>query len=383
MPSWEEPYITLHIVWHPRCEESAAAAAHLSGHFTRDLYSVEEMGVDVFEWSSPPQESPVPPTMDLDSGDAIVVVVLIGDELQRDPGWSDYVVGLARRCRSSDTHVPQRRLFPVAVTPGNLSTDLGVQALRWHSWEPDGDSRSRRLVREVTYETSRMLRTMLVDDPDLTTQMNKVRVFLSHSKHDPIGEQVAKRIRDWLQNDVQLSVFLDVTDIPAGLPSDQVLEQGVRDSAVLVVYSDSFSSREWCRREVLVGKETDRPIVVADCIEDLDERAFPYLVNVPIVRLCSRRPNRFERVVGRLLDEVFKNYLWRCRTASLRQDNPDAMFVTRAPELLTLANITINFPQISVLVYPDPPLGLRELELLDIFRPDVRSFSEWMSEAQR
>ena len=67
--------------------------------------------------------------------------------------------------------------------------------------------RARRLVREVTYETSRMLRTMLVTDPDLASRMEKVRVFLSHSKHDDVGERTAQCIRDWLRDDVQLSVF--------------------------------------------------------------------------------------------------------------------------------------------------------------------------------
>ena len=175
------------------------------------------------------------------------------------------------------------------MTGQTIATELGVQALRWHDWQADRSGRARRLVREITCETSRMLRTILVTDPDLTSRMEKVRVFLSHSKHDDVGERVAQRIRDWLHDDVQLSVFLDIADIPAGLPPDEVLETEVRQSAVLIVYSDSFSSREWCRRKVLVAKESDRPIVVADCIEDLDERAFPYVANVPVVRLCSQR----------------------------------------------------------------------------------------------
>ena len=338
------------------------------------------MGVSVFEWSRPPQGSRVPPPVNLGTGEADVVVVLISDNIQQDIEWSDYVVKLANRCRSDDKGGLHRRLFPVAVTTTSLSTSLGVQALRWHDWEADSDGKSRRLIREITYETSRMLRTMLVDEPDLISQMEKVRVFLSHSKHDLVGERVAKRIRNWLQDDVQLSVFLDIVDVPAGLPPDAVLEQEVRQSTILVVYSDSFSSREWCRREILVAKENERPIVVADCIKDLDERAFPYIANVPVVRLNSLQSHGIERVVGRLLDEVFKDFLWQCRTATLRQANPDVMFVARSPELLTLVNAMKNFPDKSMLVYPDPPLGSQELGLLDHFAPNVQSLSEWMSE---
>ena len=43
-----------HIVWHPSCTESAAAASHLIQHFTRERFAIEEMDVSVCEWSKPP-----------------------------------------------------------------------------------------------------------------------------------------------------------------------------------------------------------------------------------------------------------------------------------------------------------------------------------------
>lgn len=380
MPSWEEPYLTLHVVWHPRCAESHDAARHLIEHFTRERFSIEDMGVSVFEWSSPPAGSHVPAPVDMGVGEAVVVAALIGDELQRDSAWADYVRKLADRCRRHDPTGSRIRLFSVAITSGTIATELGVQALRWHKWQVDPNGRARRLAREVTYETSRMLRTMLVTDTNLTSKMEKVRVFLSHSKHDDVGERVAQCIRDWLHGDVQLSVFLDIADIPAGLPADEVLETEVRQSAVLIVHSDSFSSREWCGREVLVAKECDRPIVVADCIEDLDERVFPYLANVPVVRICSRQPHGVERVVGRLLDEVFRDFLWKCRTETLSQANPHVRFVARAPELLTAVNAKTFFPEMSVIIYPDPPLSLRELKLMEGLGVSFQSLSQWMSE---
>ena len=379
MPYWQEPYLTLHVVWHPSCNESSVAASRLIEHFTRERYSIEDMGVSIFEWSNLSQDSRVSGLLDLGANEAVVVIVLISDQIQQDRNWSNYVTELSDKCLSGDNRHSRGRLFPVAVNPGTLSTNLGVQALRWCDWNLDSDGRSRRLVREVTYETSRMLRTLLVNVPHLDSQTEKVQVFLSHSKHDDVGLKVAQQIRNWIFNDVQLSVFLDVTDVPPGLPSDDVLENSVRQSAVLIVYSDSYSSREWCMREVLVAKESWRPIVIADCIEDLDERAFPYLGNVPLVRLCSKEPHGIERIVGRLLDEVLKDFLWQFRTAAFRQNYPNVMFARCEPELLTLLNTTKNFPNKSALVYPGPPLSLRELGLLDSVGLTVQSLSEWMS----
>ena len=379
--SWERTYITMHVVWHPCCDESAAAARQLIEHVLRDPLHADDMGVSVFEWSPPPAGSSVPSSVRLGTSEADVVVLLIGNEIQQDSQWSTYVTDLARRCRSDADHSFTGRLIPVAVSSNDLSKSFGVQALRWDTWPEDQGARARRLVREVTYATSRMLRAMLIGgEPPIDVQAEKVRVFLSHSKHDSIGERIAKRVRKWVQEDVQLSVFLDVADIPAGLPSNRVLEHEVRQSAVLIVYSDSFSSREWCQREVLIAKESHRPIVVADCIEALDERAFPYIANVPVVRLRSRQPHGIERVIGRLLDEVFIDFLWKCRVAALRQANPDVMFVARKPELLTLVNSKKELSRMSAIVYPDPPLGSRERSLLDGFGPEIQSLSEWMRE---
>lgn len=377
-PSREVPYFTLHVVWHPRCSESEGAARHLIEHFAKARF--EEAGVNVLEWSRPLEGSPAPARIDMETGEATVIVALIGDEIQPDSAWSKYIRDLAEQCHPEDSKGVQRRLIPVAMTPQSIAIELKVQALRWHSWEMDQDGRARRLVREVTYETGRMLRTMLESEPDLASQIEPVRVFLSHSKHDCVGERVAQRIRDWLHNDVQLSPFLDIANIPPGLCPDRVLETEVRRSAALIVYTDSFSSREWCRREVLVAKESKRPIVVADCIEDLDERVFPYLANVPMVRLCSQQPHGVERVVGRLIDEIFKDFLWRYRTASFDGDNPRVMFIARAPESLTAVNIKKRYPNTSAVVYPDRPLSTRELELIDDFGFNFLSLSEWIQE---
>lgn len=379
MRSWEEPYVTLHVVWHPQCSDSDVAARHLIEHFTRERFSIDEMGVSVFEWSSPPAGSSLPAPVAL-GGEPAVVVALIGDEIRRDSAWSTYVRELAERCLSGEGEEFRRCIVPVAMTRRTIATDLGVQALRWYDWGGRRDSRVQRLVREVTYAASRLLRTTLKAAPELSDQLEKVRVFLSHSKHDSVGERVAQRIRNWLHNDVQLSVFLDVVGIPAGFSPDRVLEEEVRRSAILVVYSDSFSSREWCGREVLVAKESGRPIVVADCIEGVDERSFPYLGNVPVVRLCSQPPYNVERVVGRLLDEVFKDFLWKYRTAALSRDNPHVKFIARAPELLTAVNTKTASPEASAVVYPDPPLSLREHDLMKSMGIEFLSLSQWMTE---
>lgn len=103
----------------------------------------------------------------------------------------------------------------------------------------------------------------------------------------------------------------------------------------------------------------------------LDERGFPYMGNVPIVRMDPRRPERIDFVVGRLLDEVLKNFLWLCRLELWRATaGPAVMFVPRPPELISLAGLPkatdVSDP---VIVYPDPPLSTEEERLFEDVAP--------------
>jgi hypothetical protein len=55
-----------------------------------------------------------------------------------------------------------------------------------------------------------------------------------------------------------------VHDIPAGLRFHKVLLQQVRVSAMVAIHADSYSSREWCRREIIEAKRWNVPLVVAN-----------------------------------------------------------------------------------------------------------------------
>ena len=109
----------------------------------------------------------------------------------------------------------------------------------------------------------------------------------------------------------------------------------------MAVHTDTYSSREWCRREIIEAKRCNVPMIVVNCVRDVDERAFPYMGNVPNVRMdpgkaVPDKTSRIERVIGCLLDEVFKDFLWRCRIKLANGKNPDVLFMARPPELISV-----------------------------------------------
>ena len=116
------------------------------------------------------------------------------------------------------------------------------------------------------------------------------------------------------------------------------------------------------------------PLVVANCISNLDDRSFPYMGNVPVIRLDDQEEERIDFLIGRLLDEVLKDFLWRCQVELHGPAAADGvMFIPRPPELISLANLPAEVEGTdAVIVYPGPPLSSEEERLFAKGRPSCQ-----------
>lgn len=394
MPDPTRPLLVIYIAWHPAFADGAGIAESLRKHFRRELYEnvAGGTGLSVIFRSAPSPGAVMPLGIDLTEAHSTAIVVLADPALTADDHWVRYLRDLGERAEAVGLHA---RVFPVAMDQSVLAP-LGMteQALRWDRWIGTTTDRQRQLTGELAYELCRMLRHYLEhlrrpdeDEAALEGYLRKVQIFLSHSKHDNAGEQIAYRIRDRLHAGHGLASFFDVHDIPAGLRFQKVLLQQVRVSAMVAIHTDTYSSREWCRREVIEAKRHNVPLVVANSITDLDERGFPYMGNVPVVRLDPDGVDRIEVVIARLLDEVLKDFLWRCRIAiSAETSDSSVVFIPRPPELITLASLpSEEVLPAPVIVYPDPPISAEEERLFAEIAPRVqlRSLTEWLSGAVR
>lgn len=388
------PFLALYVVWHPEFSEGALVAEALRQHFRRKLYENIAGGAGlsvIFRCVSSP-ETGVPIPIDLDEAQTTAVVILADQSLVVDDAWIEYIHDLTAKTEAAGLGT---RVFPVAITTEVLGKlNLVEQAVRWDRWGGSLAERQQQLISSLTYQFCRMLRHYLEhlkrpteEDAALEAYLKKVQIFLSHSKHDDDGERIAYLIRDRLHASNGLAGFFDVHDIPAGLHFNKVLLQQVRVSAMVAIHTDSYSSREWCRREIIEAKRWNVPLVVANSITDLDERGFPYMGNVPVVRFDPHGEDRIDFVIGRLLDEVLKDFLWRCQVALVMDmTSPSVMFVPRPPELISLATLPPESDVAEpVIVYPDPPLSKEEERLFEDVAPRVqlRSMNEWLAGADR
>lgn len=386
------PFLVVYVAWHPSFSNGRKIAKNLYDHFRRELYEnvAGGTGLSVLYRSEPDAGARAPIAIDLDEGETAAIILLFDESFAADATYMAWARDLMDR---TDKAGLRAQIFPVAIDGALARVGVAQQAVRWDTWAGrDEGQRLRRLTSDLTYQFSRMLRSYLErlrrpteEDAALNRYLRKVQIFLSHSKHDDNGGRIAKQIRETLFQGDGLATFFDVHDIPTGVRFDRAILHQVRVSAVVAIHTDSYSSREWCRREIIEAKRWSVPLVVVNSIADAEERGFPYMGNVPVVRMDPWAADRIHQIAARLLDEVLKDFLWRCRTelAKMSTSCDDVVFLPRPPELISLASLEGRAAADVTLVYPDPPLGSEEQRLFEVIAPKVRlrSLTEWLAEA--
>jgi hypothetical protein len=210
----------------------------------------------------------------------------------------------------------------------------------------------------------------------------KVEVFLSHSKRD--GLNITTDVRRHLRELAGLDYFFDATDIPDGSGFAEYMMRRAGSSPVLLaVQTNTYSSREWCRLEVLEAKKCRVPIVVLSAIFDSEARSFPYMGNVPVVRWTDQ--TSLPNLIGVILTEVLRQRYFPLRVKAICAHfglNDEEHVFSYPPELLTVltyrAEVQANGGMVGRYLYPDPPLGTEEIHLLTIFDPNIEPVTPTM-----
>ena len=187
---------------------------------------------------------------------------------------------------------------------------------------------------------------------------DKLKLFISHAKRD--GLVVAENLRNSLRSKTKLDSFFDKNDIIEGVDFEKQIKENVKSSLLMVLDSDAYGTRQWCQKEILCAKKYSVPIVVVDMHSDVITRTFPYMGNVPSVRLND---DNLDSAINLLLRtglryEYQKNYL--TRIVKEGNDDDDFDILSYQPELLDMHMLEKN----NVL-YPEPPVSEEERRILN------------------
>lgn len=199
-----------------------------------------------------------------------------------------------------------------------------------------------------------------------------VRIFLSHAKadlssarNDPVRHTAALCASETFP----IEGWFDARNIATSQDFWKAISAGIRDSSIMLAFkTDHYSSRPWCRREVVEAKRLGAHILMVNAVESGEARSFPYGGNVPVIRwnLTGEPEVEARRVIDRAVLEALRFQHNRALLAA-RAETGDEVWAC-APEALTLAEIPDDAARTCIL-YPDPPLGREELEVLHKLRP--------------
>ena len=261
-----------------------------------------------------------------------------------DTKWRDYILRLKKQIGSGAPAV----LY--SVKQFEYATDLGFINKDQMILPPNDD-----IITGWDEVSSRIYDCLIRYMKDIT--QDKLKLFISHAKRD--GLAVAEDFRNGLRSKTKLDSFFDKNDIIEGVDFEKQIKENVKSSLLMVLDSDAYGTRQWCQKEILCAKKYGIPIVVVDMHSDVITRTFPYMGNVPSVRL---KDDNLDSAINLLLRtglryEYQKNYL----TKIVKEGNNDDFdILSYQPELLDMHMLEKN----NVL-YPEPPVSEEERRILN------------------
>ena len=378
------PILEIYVVWHPDDELGTKVAQWLQDHFHGPAYAGLAGGaVEVYSRSmgwqdedGPPRPLPFmqPLPAFLPRAQFTAVVPVLGTALAgavRDQAeWDDYIAAIFAADAARLTLDSPVGVFPLKDPRLNLpsTSRLATLSRRPQLLPEAAAENAATLGREVSQAiVQRLTGGQQVTTSPERSRESQVRVFVSHTKHHTTTQQEAGphllgRVREVIHN-TRLGEFFDAADIPTGSDWEAALDAEAGRSALLMVRTDLYATREWTQREVLTAKRRDIPVVALYAVREDEARGSFLMDHVPVIPCPAKTEDQaIERALNRLVDEALKRALWREQSVYLQGDHFDWL-PNHSPEPVTLvpwlaSNRSERQDRRPVrILHPDPPLG--------------------------
>ncbi|MES2139924.1 MAG: toll/interleukin-1 receptor domain-containing protein [Bacteroidota bacterium] len=359
--------LSVFIVWHPDYPEGQQIADFLYSALCRDFTKplIRSMGIPVYFRSTRTANTSQPIDIDFSESEHTAVIALVDDKFILDPEFRTYLDKISDEC---DKATDKRRVYPIAVSKSAHKVSAKFSEKNFIPVN-EAENLNAEIKSPVLHELCRLLMNMkkATDETESGSTPPPVKLFISHSKHDE-SKNDAIAFRDFINSTTQLKTFFDTNDIAYGSNFGEEIKKAEHESALVVFQSDSYAEREWCRIEVLEAKKAGCPIVIVNAVQNKEQRAFPYLGNYPSIRFKDKN---FLQIIDLTLEQVLFN-----RYTIKFIDSLTDQYGIKANRILSTSPELFNFIQLkkdglnkteefALVIYPDPPLGSEEMELLN------------------
>lgn len=276
------------------------------------------------------------------NADKVVVLLLVDLCMFNSSAWTNYINELVNDDKNGVVKV-----LPVALCQYafDINHELGKQ----------------QYIRLKSYDIRACWQEFLIrfyDDLIRTVcdSQEKLQIFISHTKKDEdrLGIEKANELKAYLRADTKLNSFYDANDILDGYSFGDQIKENLKKSLLVILETSTYSDREWCRIEAIVGKENHVPTVVVSLFNGLIPRTFPYLGNTPKIRFGGN----WDEVICLFLRTALDKYYEERYLENFSQTN--SKVIPMMPEFINIGKVD----GVNQILYPEPPLGNEELEVV-------------------
>lgn len=338
--------ITVHFLIHENCDKLPEVRKFLYSLLCRDSDNTNFDGLDIpvyFHVGS--KENIIPKISEVESN-KYIIVPLIEEHMFCDDIWREYIDNLIT--------IGGSHIVPVALSEYafEFNETLGKNQFITLKSQSILDNKIEFQIR--LFEI--ILRILSGNEKE------ELKLFISHSKkdRDQIGRIRAEELRDYLGAHSKLDSFFDANDILDGQEFGEIIKENVGKSLFVLIHSDTYSDREWCRKEILECKYKQVPAIRVELFSKGCSRLFPYMANIP----CIRFSDNWDEIIALMLRTALD---WRYQKAYLKKLNEacgESHFGIE-PTIPELISILHNHKEDNQILYPEPPVGLEELEILN------------------
>jgi hypothetical protein len=372
--------LSIYVVWHPHFLEGKKIANTLYSIFCRDVEKPLSRGLGIPVFYRSKSFDKIPPIINPELSDRNAIVLLIDQNFFIDEEFGLYTESLTEMVDDNT------RIFPVQLCDQATDFQHGISSFQFIRAYKDVltnsdnfDFSMNKIKTELLHDCARLLMNISPTWKDKAEHRipSPVKLFLSHAKKD--GLEIAKRFKAFVDSELKLDVIFDTVSIADGYTFEKQIESLIEKSALIVFHTDEYSTREWCRIEILIAKRNKCSIVVVHDIKNGEKRAFPYMGNTPTMTLRSNELENFYEIINmtlfQILNNLFQLELLESYKEKFQIKEFEFLYLTSPPELFNFIDINKkkkDYRKRLVVLYPEPPLGAEELKILNELDPEIR-----------
>lgn len=360
------PPLAVIFVWHPdNAEEVKPLVDHCFSLLSRDINKPFSRSMNLPIFFRTATKNGVPAQIDIQANKT-VIFIFVSKDLAADPIWIKYIRKMPE--------LEKINIIPIALDKDSLAiSDIFSNKNFIREYDFDLSKKKHLMFLSVAHEIYRYALNESFNTMALGSD-NALSIFLSHAKDGENGIKIATALKRFIDNSV-MKTFFDATDIAPGYSFDKEIVGHIKNSTIIAIHSDIYSSRYWCQLEIMSAKENNRPIIAVDALENFEDRKFPFATNVPAVHVHvdgKLAENDLLRILSATLLETIRFFYSKLMFDQYKNAgwiNSDAEISCRPPEISDIEKLLIKEGnsiqcQYTSIVYPEPPLYAEELSFL-------------------